>query len=100
MLMDFDFAHTRLTVRESEVLRLAANGYTSKEIAQQITIAHRTVERHIENARLKLGARNRAHLISKALKAGLLAEPGAAEKLPKQLSLDLRGTRKENLTPE
>ena len=89
MLIDFDSASTQLTMREREVLRLAANGYTSKEIAQQIDIAHRTVERHIENARLKLGARNRAHLIGKALKAGLLAEPGTADPLPKQLSLDL-----------
>ncbi len=88
MLIDFDSASTQLTAREREVLRLAANGFTSKEIAQQIAIAHRTVERHIENARLKLGARNRAHLISKALKAGLLAEPGTIEALPKQLSLD------------
>ncbi len=88
MLIDFDSASAQLTAREREVLRLAANGFTSKEIAQQITIAHRTVERHIENARLKLGARNRAHLISKALKAGLLTEPGAVEPLPKQLSLD------------
>jgi DNA-binding CsgD family transcriptional regulator len=89
MLIDYDSAITQLTAREREVLRLAANGYTSKEIAQLITIAHRTVERHIENARLKLGARNRAHLISKALKVGLLAEPSAADPLPKQLSLDL-----------
>ena len=89
MLIDFDSACTQLTVREREVLRLAANGYTSKEIARQIAIAHRTVERHIENARLKLGARNRAHLISNALKAGLLAEPGVGDQLPKQLSLDL-----------
>jgi DNA-binding CsgD family transcriptional regulator len=88
-MFDFDSAGAQLTAREREVLRLAANGFTSKEIAQQIAIAHRTVERHIENARLKLGARNRAHLISKALKAGLLSEPGAGERLPKQLSLDL-----------
>lgn len=89
MQIDFDSAYAQLTARECEVLRLAANGYTSKEIAQQIDIAHRTVERHIENARLKLGARNRAHLISKALKAGLLAEPGSGDAPPKQLSLDL-----------
>lgn len=89
MLTDFDFASAHLSVRELEILRLTANGFTSKEIAQKIAIAHRTVERHIENARLKLGARNRAHLISKALKAGLLTEPGAADQVSKQLSLDL-----------
>jgi DNA-binding CsgD family transcriptional regulator len=95
MLIDFDSASTRLTPREREVLGLAANGYTSKEIGQQIGIAHRTVERHIENSRLKLAARNRAHLISKALKAGLLTEPGAGGQPPKQLSLDFTRLEKD-----
>ncbi len=61
-----------LTDREVEILELAAHGLTSKEIAQRITIAPRTVERHIENARLKMRARNRVHMISKAIAAGIL----------------------------
>lgn len=61
-----------LTAREREILALTAHGLTSKEIAQEIDIAPRTVERHIENTRLKMRARNRAHMICVAVKSGLL----------------------------
>ncbi len=61
-----------LTKRENEILQLAALGLTSKEIAMKIDIAPRTVERHIENSRLKMRARNRVHMISKAIAAGIL----------------------------
>lgn len=47
-------------------------GCSAKQIALQISIAPRTVERHIENVRLKLNARNRAHLITQAIHLGLL----------------------------
>ena len=79
----------RLTHRETEVLELAARGLTSKEIALRIGIAPRTVERHIENARLRMGARNRAHLISKAARAGILAAqmPTLLSTLDQQLDL-------------
>lgn len=67
-----------LTRREYEILRLAALGMTSKEIAIRAGIAPRTVERHIENSRLKMRARNRVHLISKAVATGILTlEDGA-----------------------
>ncbi len=63
---------TPLTRREREVVFLTSNGLTSKEVALQIELAPRTVERHLENARHKMGARNRAHLIVKASEAGVL----------------------------
>ncbi|QFT76456.1 Transcriptional regulatory protein FixJ [Erythrobacter sp. THAF29] len=67
-----------LTRREHQILRLAALGMTSKEIAIRVEIAPRTVERHIENSRLKMRARNRVHLISKAVATGILTlEDGA-----------------------
>jgi len=56
-----------LTRRETEVLSLVAYGYSAKEIASEIHIAPRTVERHTENLRLKLRAKNRAHLVTLAI---------------------------------
>lgn len=61
-----------LTVRETEILELVAVGLSAKEIAQRVAIAPRTVERHIENIRLKMRARNRAHLVTRAIASGLI----------------------------
>lgn len=61
-----------ITLRETEVLTLVAEGYSGKEIAQRLGIAPTTVDRHVEHARLKIGARNRTHLIVVAMQQGLL----------------------------
>ncbi len=44
-----------LTGRESQILALIADGHTSREIAEMLVISPRTVERHRENLRHKLG---------------------------------------------
>lgn len=62
-----------LTPREVEVLKLVAEGSSAKEVALQLSIAPSTVERHIENARLKTRTRNRAHMIAVAMQGGWLA---------------------------
>lgn len=62
-----------LTPREVEVLKLVAEGSSAKEVALQLCIAPSTVERHIENARLKTRTRNRAHMIAVAMQGGWLA---------------------------
>lgn len=61
-----------LTAREQQVLELVAQGLSAKEVAQEIEIAPRTVERHIENVRLKTRARNRTHMVTLALESGIL----------------------------
>ena len=61
-----------LTQREQQILELVADGLSSKQVAQQIGIAPRTVDRHIENLRHKMGARNKSHLIAKAVAYGTL----------------------------
>lgn len=61
-----------LTSREQQILELVSAGRSAKEIAIEIGGAPRTVERHIENIRLKLGARNRAHLVTMAVHLGML----------------------------
>jgi len=67
-----------LTPRESEVLELVANGLSAKEVAHEIGIAPRTVERHIENVRMKMRARNRAHMVAQAVANGVLDLGGPA----------------------
>ncbi len=61
-----------LTPREDEVIKLIAEGRSSKEIAQLLTISVRTVERHRENILAKLGMRDRTELTRYAIRAGLI----------------------------
>ncbi|GAB3199507.1 response regulator transcription factor [Nocardioides hungaricus] len=63
---------TVLTSREDEVIKLIAEGLSSKEIAQALTISVRTVERHRENILAKLGMRDRTQLTRYAIRAGLI----------------------------
>jgi DNA-binding CsgD family transcriptional regulator len=49
-----------LTAREVEVLRLVAQGLTNKQIAQQLVISPKTVNRHLESLFRKLGVTSRA----------------------------------------
>ncbi len=61
-----------LTPREDEVLKLIAEGHTSKEIAKAMTISIKTVERHRANMLQKLGMRDRTELTRYAIRAGLI----------------------------
>ncbi len=63
---------TVLTSREDEVLKLIAEGRSSKEIARALTIAVKTVERHRANILAKLGMRDRVDLTRYAIRAGLI----------------------------
>jgi PAS domain S-box-containing protein len=59
-----------LSEREREVVNLVAHGHTSREIADELHIAHNTVRTHVRNAQEKLGARSRAQLVAIALGDG------------------------------
>ena len=50
----------RLTTRELEVLRLIANGRTNKEIADELCLSERTIDRHVSNILGKLDVPSRA----------------------------------------
>lgn len=52
-----------LTPREREVLRCLAKGYDNREIADELDVAVRTVNRHLENIRGKLGQHRRSELM-------------------------------------
>ena len=61
-----------LTAREVEVLRLIYDGYRNKQIAERLAIAETTVNFHIKNIVDKLGANDRTHAVTIALRRGLL----------------------------
>lgn len=61
-----------LTAREEEVLKLVAEGHSSKEIAELLFISIKTVHRHRENLLHKLGMRDRLELTRYAIRAGLI----------------------------
>jgi len=61
-----------LTTRELEVLRFIRDGYRNKQIADQLAIAETTVNFHIKNLVDKLGANDRTHAVTIALRRGFL----------------------------
>jgi len=61
-----------LTDRELEVLQLIRDGYRNKQIADRLAIAETTVNFHIKNLVDKLGANDRTHAVTIALRRGLL----------------------------
>jgi DNA-binding NarL/FixJ family response regulator len=61
-----------LTPRELEVLKLIAEAYTSKQIAEALFISVKTVERHRQNILDKLGMRDRVELTRYAIRRGLI----------------------------
>jgi DNA-binding NarL/FixJ family response regulator len=65
-------AEDDLTSREMDVLRLVASGNANKEIAVQLSIAEETVKSHITNILSKLGANDRTHAVTIALKRGII----------------------------
>ena len=62
----------RLSRRETEVLRLLAAGRTNRQIAQVLCLSLHTVQRHVANAYLKIGAHNRAEATAHALRHDLV----------------------------
>jgi DNA-binding NarL/FixJ family response regulator len=61
-----------LTTREMDVLRLIAAGNANKEIAGRLSIAEDTVKSHVTNILAKLGANDRTHAVTIALKRGII----------------------------
>src|SRR5215475_9688471 len=61
-----------LTIRELEVLNLIRDGYRNKQIADQLAIAETTVNFHIKNLVEKLGANDRTHAVTIAIRRGFL----------------------------
>ncbi|WP_406143909.1 response regulator [Streptomyces sp. NBC_01012] len=67
-----DVPDRAITEREEEILKLVAEGHSSKEIAGMLVISVKTVERHRANLLQKLGLRDRLELTRYAIRAGLI----------------------------
>ncbi len=61
----------RLSVREKQVVKLVAEGYKTKEIAEKLEISDRTVSKHRENLMTKMGMTSTAELTNYANESGL-----------------------------
>ena len=61
----------RLSVREKQVVKLVAEGYKTKEIAEKLEISDRTVSKHRENLMTKMGITSTAELTNYANESGL-----------------------------
>jgi two-component system response regulator NreC len=64
--------YEKLTDREKQVLKLVAEGYTHKEVADMLFISVKTVVAHQTNIGEKLGIHNRASLIKFAIQKGII----------------------------
>jgi DNA-binding NarL/FixJ family response regulator len=62
----------QLTPRESQVLRLVAEGYSNQEIAGLLVIAESTAKTHVKRVLAKIGARDRAQAVVIAYQSGLI----------------------------
>ncbi len=62
----------QLTPRESEVLRLLADGLGNKEIAVKLSISEHTIKFHIHSILGKLGAASRTEAVTRGLRSGLI----------------------------
>lgn len=72
-------ATAALTVRETEVLRLLAWGYTHREIAERLSLSKKTVDLYRARISDKLGVRGRAALVRFAVAAGLFGIPSSGD---------------------
>ena len=61
-----------LTPREAEIVKLIAEGRTSRQIAEVLVISVKTVDRHRANIMEKLGMRDRVELTRYAIRRGLI----------------------------
>ncbi len=66
------FPQVALTPREVEVLSLVAQGMANKDIAEQLGTANGTVKMHVQKILEKLGAADRTHAVTIAIRRGIL----------------------------
>jgi DNA-binding NarL/FixJ family response regulator len=65
-------ADDQLSSREIDVLRLIGAGNSNKQIVDKLSVGETTVKNHISNILSKLGANDRAHAVTIALKRGII----------------------------
>jgi DNA-binding NarL/FixJ family response regulator len=65
-----------LSARERQVIELVATGKTNREIARQLRISERTVDRHVSNILLKLNLPTRSAATAYAYEHDLIGRTG------------------------
>jgi len=70
---DGHFAADKLSTRELDVLRLAAAGNTNRAIGDALNITEPTVKTHMSTILVKLGASDRTHAVTLAIKRGYIS---------------------------
>jgi DNA-binding NarL/FixJ family response regulator len=65
-------AQDALTERETDVLRLLADGQSNKEIARNLSIGEKTVKTHVSSILAKLGVQSRTQAVLQAMRSGLI----------------------------
>jgi DNA-binding NarL/FixJ family response regulator len=61
-----------LTSREIEILQLVSSGHSNKQIGVTLTISEETAKTHVRNIMAKLGARDRTHAVTLAVRRGIM----------------------------
>ena len=84
-----------LTERERAVARLIAAGASNPEIAQELFLSRKTVERHVSNLLRKVGVRNRAELAARSRSSKSRELPDDREEPPDLASTPLTRKRRE-----
>ena len=64
-----------LSERETDVLRLLAQGYSNKELAQSLSLSEKTIKTHVSNILGKLGVPSRTQAALYAVRIGLVPAP-------------------------
>jgi DNA-binding NarL/FixJ family response regulator len=67
-----ELAPSALTAREQEVLQLAAQGFSGREIAERLQLSPATIKTHFEHIYSKFGVRGRAAAVAQGLRSGLI----------------------------
>lgn len=102
MLVTLD--HAGLTSREVQILELAAQGLSNKEIAHQLGLSLGTVRKHLENSYRKLGARSRVEALNRLAQLRREAEAPTsklpASRLPGATSQATRLVVPPSVTPQ
>lgn len=70
------YKEPEFTEREAEVIRLAYEGLSAKQIAEMMGISHRTVDTHKRHIFKKLGINNTYEMIQYAIKCGIIGPDG------------------------
>lgn len=61
-----------LSIRETEILQLVADGFSLVEVARRLIVSHKTVKHHLSSIYAKLGVANRTDAVVKGLRLGFI----------------------------